>query len=301
MNTNNDSILDSDLDQQQLECQALCEDAFSRSRRTLELDLSSGLRMQRVLCPKAALKRTDDDVLHVAVNTNAARSHISNVQFHQYRNDYLTRIVDGRFVCVDPLDIWLHYSPLLPLPDLVALGDTLTCRNTSLRKTTLEDMRKAVNSRGRFTGKPQCRRALSLIREGTDSPQETATRLALMRYGLDCPVVNPRIIIEASVQYLDMAYLPAQVAVEYDGEHHRLQWKEDLKRRERLEALGWRFITVFKEDLASPMHEERLAQQVAYAIESQTGMPVPLIPRLTDAQLADGRRHRRISPWNRPF
>lgn len=221
--TNNDSILDSDLDHQQLQCKALCDDVFSRSGRTLELDLSSGLRMQRVLCPKAVLEQADSDVLHAAVNTDAARSHINNVRFHQYRNAYLTRVVDGRFVCVDPVDIWMHYSPLLALPDLVTLGDVLTCRDVRLRKTTLEDMRKAVSSRGRFTGKPQCLRALSLIREGTDSPQETATRLTLMRYGLDRPVVNPRIIIEASVQYLDMAYLPAKVAVEYDGEHHRLQ------------------------------------------------------------------------------
>lgn len=55
----------------------------------------------------------------------------------------------------------------------------------------------------------------------------------------------------ARVYYLDMGWENPMVAVEYDGEHHRLdriQYNKDIRRSEDLERLGWIVIRVTAAD-----------------------------------------------------
>lgn len=48
-----------------------------------------------------------------------------------------------------------------------------------------------------------------------------------------------------------MAYVEAMLALEYDGDHHldRRQRDLDLLRREKFEALGWRFVNPVSADI----------------------------------------------------
>ena len=53
----------------------------------------------------------------------------------------------------------------------------------------------------------------------------------------------------------DLVYETNKVLVEYDGWHHERdarQRQRDRKRREQLEAAGWRVIVVTSQDLNSP-------------------------------------------------
>jgi len=53
------------------------------------------------------------------------------------------------------------------------------------------------------------------------------------------------------VAWLDMGWRDFQVAVEYDGDHHRKnrrQYVKDIARLRMLEALGWIVVRVIAED-----------------------------------------------------
>ena len=55
----------------------------------------------------------------------------------------------------------------------------------------------------------------------------------------------------AHVYYLDMGWEDLMVAVEYDGEHHRVdrwQYTKDIRRSEALERLGWLIVRVVATD-----------------------------------------------------
>ncbi len=94
--------------------------------------------------------------------------------------------------------------------------------------------------------------ALDFVDAGSQSPKETWLRLLLVRAGLPRPATQiPVITADDQVFYLDMGWQDLMVAVEYDGEHHRLdrwQYTRDVRRREILERLGWIVIRVLAAD-----------------------------------------------------
>jgi hypothetical protein len=86
---------------------------------------------------------------------------------------------------------------------------------------------------------------------GAESPKESWLRLVLIDAGLPLPTTQIRVTDGEFVAYLDMGWEPQLVAVEYDGDHHRLdrrQYAKDIRRSEKLEQLGWHVIRVIKED-----------------------------------------------------
>lgn len=136
------------------------------------------------------------------------------------------------------------------------------------------------------------RRALRLMRENTDSSQETRSRIVLLRYGLPCPEVNYAIRLKgySHVFFADMAYPDLKIIIEYDGRHHASRWLADSKRREALEDEGWLYIQVTAENLRDEDSHRELAERVAQRVSLRLGEPVRLCGRMTIAQIADGRR-----------
>ena len=78
----------------------------------------------------------------------------------------------------------------LSLEDLIEFGDSLVCRDPARRRTTLAELREFIHPCDSFQGQKQCIRALTQIRENTDSPAETHLRLLLKRYGFPEPIIN---------------------------------------------------------------------------------------------------------------
>ncbi|CPR09340.1 hypothetical protein BN971_01506 [Mycobacterium bohemicum DSM 44277] len=104
-------------------------------------------------------------------------------------------------------------------------------------------------------GLRQLERSLDLVDVGSQSPRETWLRLLLIRAGLPRPTTQIKVVsADGQVYYLDMGWEHVMVAVEYDGEHHRLdrwQYARDVRRRETLERLGWVVIRVLADDRPS--------------------------------------------------
>jgi hypothetical protein len=99
----------------------------------------------------------------------------------------------------------------------------------------------------RHRGKPgirTARRAVSRARVGSDSPQETRLRLALVDAGLPEPAVNQWIIHPVTGEPLhqgDLTYDDLRIDLEYEGEHHSDpgQVQRDIARSERLQSADW--------------------------------------------------------------
>jgi hypothetical protein len=98
-------------------------------------------------------------------------------------------------------------------------------------------------------GLVQLRRVLDLMDGRAESPQETRTRLVLVRAGLPRPQTQIVVRDGYGVPFarIDMGYEECKVGVEYDGPQH---WTDparrtaDIDRYAELAARGWRIVRV---------------------------------------------------------
>lgn len=148
---------------------------------------------------------------------------------------------------------WSQLATTLPLTELVVVGDGLLRRRRPV--STRDELAAAVSGLPRGSrGIRRLREALTLVRAGTDSPMETRLRVLLVLAGLPCPEVNALIRDDHGevVAMPDLSYPAHRVAIEYDGDIHRVDrsvWRRDIARRQAMEALGWRVITCTSDDV----------------------------------------------------
>lgn len=116
-----------------------------------------------------------------------------------------------------------------------------------------ESVSRLARRHRRARGLRQLEKVLQMADPGAQSPKETWLRLVLIRAGFPRP--QTQIPITAAdgypIAYLDLGWPELKVAVEYDGDHHRMdrhQYVKDIRRREMLERMGWIIITVVAED-----------------------------------------------------
>jgi len=107
----------------------------------------------------------------------------------------------------------------------------------------------------RLRGRRRVQRVLDLVDPGAQSPKETWLRLLLIEAGFPRPQTQiPVLEPDGYPRYhLDMGWEEFMVAVEYDGEQHRMdntQYRGDIARSEYLDGLGWRRIRVLAGDRA---------------------------------------------------
>lgn len=98
-------------------------------------------------------------------------------------------------------------------------------------------------------GVVQLRQVLDLMDAGAESPQETRTRLLLIRSGLRKPTTQIKVRNKFGVVFarIDMGYEELKVGVEYDGPQHWTDPKRraaDIERYAELAAQGWIIIRV---------------------------------------------------------
>jgi hypothetical protein len=136
-----------------------------------------------------------------------------------------------------------------PIDEAVAAIDALV-RATGLRMGEVESLVQRYPGR---RGIDLARTAIDLVDGGAQSPKETWLRLLLVRAGLPRPQTQIPVEDETGepFAYLDMGWGDVKVAAEYDGEEHRTDRRRyawDIRRRERLERLGWIVIRVVAGD-----------------------------------------------------
>lgn len=128
--------------------------------------------------------------------------------------------------------------------------------------------------RPRVGGLGQLRELLPIVDGGAASPRESRTRLWLLDCGFPRPETQvPVLVGSRPVAFLDMGWPEYQVAVEYDGDHHRKdrrQYVKDIARLRMLEERDWVVIRVIAED-----EPERWLARVEAALR-QRGCPLDL-------------------------
>ncbi|KAA0023766.1 DUF559 domain-containing protein [Antrihabitans cavernicola] len=140
-----------------------------------------------------------------------------------------------------------------PFDTAVARLDAL-CRATDLKVSEVGQL--ADRHRG-ARGIVQLRNVLELVDPGAESPQETRTRLEMIRG--DLPIPSTQIQIRDTfgqvVARADIGWERWKVIVEYEGTQHWLDERQrtrDIERYEQLDRLGWAVIRVNAQQLRQP-------------------------------------------------
>jgi len=157
---------------------------------------------------------------------------------------------------VDPATLFCQLGGILRVQDLVAVGDALVLAPRRPEEgddrpwLDLSTLRDRV---GRFRGRGKARadRALQLVRPGSESRPESLVRLAIVDAGLPEPEVNVDVYTDGGVFVgrADLLYRRYRLAVEYDGDHHRVdttQYDRDAGRMDDFAAAGWRVVRITK-------------------------------------------------------
>ncbi|THG32497.1 hypothetical protein E6C70_12105 [Glaciibacter flavus] len=196
-------------------------------------------------------------VLHTTTRGYDLRPRVAGVVAHRTMRPVRCVMVDG-LRCSCAAETWCDLSAMLGIDDLVAAGDFFATGNEPYSGepplASISELADAFayRARMRLPGIPRLRVAAGLVRYGSLSPQETATRLVLVA-GLPEPALNHRVYSPTGLLLgmVDLAYPEHRIAIEYEGDHHRDrgQFQRDLARRARFEDAGWIVITVTAADL----------------------------------------------------
>lgn len=192
-------------------------------------------------------------LLHVCVPAGERAPQIKGIRSHT-RSTWTDAYVRGLPV-TSPEQTWLDLVPSLDHASSVALADFLVSGPEPW--STRAQLEEAVAHGSGRRGVKEARAQLAAIRTGVDSPGETRLRLLLTGTGLPEPAVNFTLLSRdgTTLARADLAYPGEQVALEYEGDIHRIDrqvWMKDIRRRERLEDAGWRLVRVTASDLHNP-------------------------------------------------
>lgn len=172
-----------------------------------------------------------------------------------------------------PARTWLDLASILPLEDLVAVGDQLVRQprpNLEERAepwATPQGIQEMLMRHPKLKGIVKARDAAELIRQGSDSAPETFLRLALTASGLPEPELQLRVVPgDPYSPAADMGYRVQRIAIQYDGGHHltREQQSRDNHRDESFNSAGWRYFKFNADDLAQDFR--RAVQKVRCAL-----------------------------------
>lgn len=149
---------------------------------------------------------------------------------------------------------WCDLAATLSLPDAVAAGDYVIHRQLPLASIT--ELRKVAE---RFVGRRgvrTIRAALALLNDRSESRPESILRVIIVLGGLPSPLINHTIVDTDTGKAVrpDFSFAESKTILEYQGDYHRSkqQWRKDMTRRAKLEAVGWKVLELNWDDLQNP-------------------------------------------------
>lgn len=169
---------------------------------------------------------------------------------------------------------WLDMARVLPLRDLVCMGDQLIriprpeFEDRSEPYASLDSLRAMAGRHRNLQGIVRTREALDLMRVGADSPPETLMRLAMLDAGLPEPELQLTLWTGRGAPSADAGYRARRIALQYDGAHHldEVQRHSDRRRDKAFEAAGWTMLVFTEADLADGF--ERAVQRIRLALRN---------------------------------
>ncbi|MDQ0870579.1 hypothetical protein QFZ70_003052 [Arthrobacter sp. V1I9] len=198
------------------------------------------------------------------------RPHVVVHRMKLYEDEVTTK--DGVPVTT-PERTWLDMAELLSVDDLVAMGDSCVrvpraaLEGRGMPLCSLADLQLMIDRHKGKRGLRRAKEAIKLIRVGSDSPQETLLRLAIVRAGLPEPELNVPIITEDGTRHHepDLSYRKYRIGIEYEGEHHGEEGQivRDIARSERYLALGWTEVRISKRHMVNDAKPAAAKVQVA--------------------------------------
>jgi len=199
-------------------------------------------------------------VVDLAVRAPARAPHATGIRGHRIDVDPRHIVEHLGLPITSPARTWVDAASMLPLGELVALGDRFIRRDDPLTaRAALEELVEAHPPR---KSGARLRRALRLLSDRAESRPESLLRVLLVEAGFPPPQANYVVVSTESGarRRLDLAWPDARVVVEYQGDYHRdkAQWRADMQRRRELEAAGWTVIEANWDDIVDPSHLLRL-------------------------------------------
>lgn len=164
-----------------------------------------------------------------------------------------------------PAMTFIHLAVRLDLVELVCFGDRLVARGVISPE---ELVQAALTWEGH--GRRASITAARLVRARSESVPETQCRLLMVLAGLPEPQCNHPYLVDGVERFrLDLAWVGAKVALEYDGRWHDEpgQRVKDEARRKEMRAAGWIIIVIRAVDLYD--HPEDVVRRVAEALRER--------------------------------
>ena len=208
-----------------------------------------------LVLPRRQQKGTPD-MFHVIRPEGEAHLNRPHVIVHRMKlfSDEVTT-VDGIPVTT-PERTWLDMAEMLTVDELVAMGDSCVrmprpdFEDRDVPLCSLADLQRMIDRQKGKRGVRKAKEAIKLIRVGSDSPQETLLRLAVVRAGLPEPELNVPILGDDGLRHHepDLSYRKYRIGIEYEGDHHGEEGQivRDIARSEKYAALGWTEVRISK-------------------------------------------------------
>lgn len=196
-----------------------------------------------------------DPLIHASVPAPHPAPHATGLVGHSIAVAPEDVVTSGWLRLTSASRTWCDLAATLSLADLVAVGDFLIHWRAPL--TTLPALQAQVDAMGAGRGIRTARTAIGLLSDRPESRPESRLRLIVLRSGLPEPRINHALVdTETGKQVRPDFQFPAyKLILEYQGDYHRTreQWREDMTRRARLEALGWYVMELNADDLDDPV------------------------------------------------
>lgn len=229
---------------------------------------------------------TADEPLHVLTLAAAAPMRRRGVVGWETSHTETPRAMMGLIPLVSASEVWVQLAVpgstgvdaetgakrRLSREWLTAVGDYLLTgpKVDGARRPlcTVAELTESVARRRRARGVVDLTWALDMVRAAVHSPKETEVRLGLVACGLPEPDVQVPVMTSAGLRHADLGYPGARLLIEYHGDQHRtdrVQWLEDLTRRQLFEDAGYRVMEVGAADLKPNCHA--LAARVRRALD----------------------------------
>ena len=187
------------------------------------------------------------------------------------RNDTL---LDDEIAVADGLLVTTPERTAFDLARRGRVGEAVSRLDALARATHFkaEDVMRLAQRHPHVRGLRRVERVLDLVDPGAESPRESWLRMLLINAGYRRPATQMPVPGPDGYPryYLDMGWEDIKVAVEYDGEHHRMDqasYRKDIVRLEYLAAARWVVIRVVKGE-----QRNRILARVDRAVKARGGL-----------------------------